>query len=105
MKGREVVARMRALEGDVSNEMGQDQPPVDLCIAGWTGVEYEGLDRVIAGEVRRTLRLAAGPHYNDRHRIPQSPENVAALGFLQGVTFAVAAMRLERERAERASRG
>jgi hypothetical protein len=102
VEGREVVARMRALEGDVSNEMGEDAPAIDRCIATWAGVDYEGLDKVIAGEIRRTLRLAGGTHYQS-HGFAMTPENVASLGFLQGVTFATAAARLERERAERAS--
>jgi hypothetical protein len=52
--------------------------------------------------VHRHLRLAGGTHYQS-HGFAMTPENVASLGFLQGVTFATAAARLERERAERAS--
>lgn len=92
MNGRDVVTRMRAIEDNISGEIGEDAPPLDRCVAVLLDLDYDGLDRVLVDEAQRVLDLAT-TWYAD-HGVEPTPGNLVALGFVQGITFAVAAQRL-----------
>ena len=92
MNGRDVATRMRAIEDNISGETGEDAPPLDRVVAVLLGIDYEGLDRVLVDEAARVVELLRS--WYAEHGVDPEPGNVAALGIVQGVTFAVAAQRL-----------
>ena len=70
-------------------------PPIDQCIGKM--IDFDGdidaeLDPLLNAEVERAVRLANG-HYSEWTTV--SPRTVAAIGFLQGVTFARAARNVQ----------
>lgn len=92
MNGRDVATRMRAIEDNITGETGEDAPPLDRVVSVLLDVDYDGLEDVIVEECRRVSDLIHGWY---AHRgVAASPHTVAGLGFVQGVTFAVAAGRL-----------
>jgi hypothetical protein len=91
LDGRAVATRMRAIEDNITGETGEDAPPLDRVVAVLLGVEYDGLDDVMAEEARRVLALL--DDWYAQHGVRPTSANVASLGFVQGVTFAVAAQR------------
>lgn len=96
VQGEEVVVRMRSIEDNIEYEVDAPSPPLDLCVATLLGIEYEGLDRVLSTEAEYVVELARG--WYAAHGNALTPTNVAALGFVQGITFAIAAQRLKDER-------
>lgn len=92
MNGRDVVTRMRAIEDNISGEVGEDAPPLDRCVAVLLDLDYDGLDHVLGDEARRAVELAAT--WYAAHGVAPTVGNVAGLAFVQGITFAVAAQRL-----------
>jgi hypothetical protein len=92
MNARDAATRMRAIEDNITGETGEDEPPLDRVVAVLLGIEYEGLDRVLSEEAERVVELARS--WYAEHGVRPTAANVAALGIVQGVTFAVAAQRL-----------
>lgn len=68
-------------------------PALDECIRQLIGFDGEisELDLILDAEVKRAVRLVNG-HY--REFVNVTAKSVAAIGFLQGVTFAAAARNL-----------
>jgi hypothetical protein len=95
MNGRDVVTRMRSIEDNATGETGEDAPPLDRFVAVLLDLDYDGLDVVLADEARRVVELQA--EWYRRFGVKSSSFNYAALGFVQGVTFAVAAQRMRAE--------
>jgi hypothetical protein len=95
LDGREVATRMRAIEDNISGETEEDSPPLDRCVAILLEVEYAGLDDVLKAEALRVIHLQE--EWYARLGVQPSAFNYAALGFVQGITFAVAAQRLRDE--------
>lgn len=91
LPARDVATRMRAIEDNVTGETGEDAPALDRVVATLLDVEYDGLDAVMLAECRRVLDLIDG--WYRQHGLTRTPDTVAALAFVQGVTFAVAAQR------------
>jgi hypothetical protein len=89
---RDVATRMRAIEDNVSGETGEDSPPLDRVVSVLLGVEYEGLDRVLADEAKRVVELQ--DQWYRRFGLEPTARNIAGLAIVQGITFAVAAQRL-----------
>lgn len=92
VNARDVATRMRAIEDNVSGETGEDAPPLDRVVATLLDIEYDGLDAVMLDECKRVLDLIE--QWYRQHGLTRTPQTVAGLGFVQGVTFAVAAQRL-----------
>jgi hypothetical protein len=92
MNGRDVATRMRSIEDNISGETGEDAPPLDRVVATLLGVDYDGLDQVLLDEALRVVELLGG--WYERHGVRPTASNIAGVGFVQGVTFAVAAQRL-----------
>jgi hypothetical protein len=80
------------MEESVEAEMGQGNPPLDLCIARWTRVEYGSAELILPQEIDRATALG-GDYYGPAMRA-FDPKVFVGVGFLQGVTWAVAAERL-----------
>ena len=93
---REVATRMRAIEDNITGETGEDSPPLDRVVAVLLGVEYDGLDRVLADEAKRVVKLQ--DEWYRLHGVEPTSANIAGLGIVQGITFAVAAQRLLQSR-------
>ncbi len=98
MKAHDVVTRMRSIEDNITGELGQDRPPVDECIAHLAGVELDGLDEALVAEAKRVIVLLED--WYAQYGVRPKAANVAAVGFLQGVTFCAAAQRMREEGAE-----
>jgi hypothetical protein len=94
LTGRDIATRMRAIEDDISGETGEDSPALDRVVAVLLGVEYDGLDRVLADEAKRVVELRED--WYSQFGVKLTPYSVAALGIVQGITFAVAALRLRK---------
>lgn len=92
MNGRDVATRMRAIEDNISGEIGEDAPPLDRVVAVLLDLDYVGLDAVLVDEVKRTVELARTWYAG--HGAAPTVGNIAGLAFVQGVTFAIAAQRL-----------
>lgn len=92
MTGRDVATRMRAIEDNITGETGEDSPPLDRVVAVLLELDYDGLDVVLTEESRRVLRLL--DDWYSQHGVVPTPQTIAGLAFVQGVTFAVAAQRL-----------
>lgn len=89
---RDVATRMRAIEDNISGETGEDAPPLDRVVSVLLGVDYDGLDAVLYGEAKRVLELADEWYF--KLGVKPTAANIAGLGIVQGITFAVAASRL-----------
>jgi hypothetical protein len=96
LKPRDVATRMRAIEDNVSGETGEDNPPLDRVVASLLNIEYEGLDIVLADEASRVLDLHR--LWYSRFGVKATPQDIASLGIIQGITFAVAASRLQSDK-------
>lgn len=75
-------------------ENPKDEVPVDEVIAGL--IDFKGdidkeLDPILLAETKRAVRLASD-HYANYSNM--TPLTVASIAFLQGVTFARAAMNI-----------
>ena len=107
MKAADVVPVMRAIEQNIEAEVGVQSPPLDVCVATLLSLEHAGMLEVLQGEVRHIGEVMRS--WYQRGGIEPSYGNYAGLGFMQGVTFAVAVQRLRDERrfaqAERQMRG
>jgi hypothetical protein len=100
--GRDVATAMRAIEDNITGETGEDAPPLDRVAAVLLGIEFDGLDNVLIAEAKRVVDLQ-----NDwyrRHGVKPTASNVAGIGIVQGITFAVAAQRLSQTSSELADR-
>ena len=95
---RDVATRMRAIEDNITGETGEDAPALDRVVAVLLGVNFDGLDVVLYEEAERVLKLQ--DDWYRRHGVKPTAANIAGLGIVQGITFAVAAYRM-REDAER----
>jgi hypothetical protein len=95
MNGRDVATRMRAIEDNISGEVGEDAPPLDRVVAHLLDLEFDGLDDVLEAEAARVIELLRTWYRG--YGVSATPGNVAGLAFVQGVTFAVAAQRLYEE--------
>ena len=93
---REVATRMRAIEDNITGETGEDTPALDRVVAVLLWIEYEGLDKVLGEEAARVNELLRD--WYRLHGVKATPANIAGFGIVQGITFAVAAQRLARER-------
>lgn len=92
-QARDVVTRMRNIEDRVSMLTGEDEPALDRVVATLLDVEYEGLDVALEAETKRVIELVT-TWYAD-HGVPVSGFAIAGVAFVQGITFAVAAARLQ----------
>jgi hypothetical protein len=90
---RDVATRMRAIEDNITGETGEDTPPLDRVVAVLLGVDFDGLDDVLMAEAKRVVDLQN--EWYRLHGVQPSAANVAGLGIVQGITFAVAAQRLQ----------
>jgi len=96
LDARDVATMMRAIEDNISGETGEDAPPLDRVVAVLLGVEYDGLDHVLLDEAKRVVDLQ-----NEWYRgygVEPTAANIAGLGIVQGITFAVAAYRMRGNR-------
>lgn len=90
----DIQREMLRLEADFEKQPPAPGPPIDRCIAQLVGFEGDidlELDPLLLAECRRAVRLANG-HY--REWVDPTPLSIAAIGFLQGVTFAAAVRNL-----------
>lgn len=91
----DVAQAMRAMEESVEAEIGRESPPLDLVIATWTRVEYGGAELIVPQEVQRAVELSHSYYGKVAERVRiLTPALYAGVGFLQGVTWAVAAERM-----------
>jgi hypothetical protein len=89
--GRDVATRMRAIEDNISGETGLDAPALDRVVATLLGIDFDGLDVVLADEGKRVLVLL--DDWYRKHGVVPSTANAVGLALVQGITFAVAARR------------
>jgi hypothetical protein len=83
-----IQREMLRLEAAIEHKAPPPGPPIDACIAEL--VDFNGdldgeLDPLLFAEAKRAVRLANG-HYREWADV--TPLTVAAIGFMQGVTFA-----------------
>jgi hypothetical protein len=86
-----IQREMLRLEAAFEEQGPPPGPPIDKCIAQLVDFDEDVdavLDPILREEAKRAVRLANG-HY--REWVDVTPLTVAAIGFLQGVTFARAA--------------
>lgn len=93
LRGHDVATGMRAIEDNISGETGMDSPALDRVIATLLDLDYPGLDAVLLDESKRVLKMLGPSGWYAEHGFKATPKNIAALAFVQGVTFAVAARR------------
>jgi hypothetical protein len=84
-----VQATMLELE-----RLGESNPDVLSTIAAILDTDIEGLHETLNAEVQRVMRLI-DVHYAG-HAV-RTPRNYAAIGFLQGITFACAYDRVKQD--------
>lgn len=94
MKARDVAEWMHEIEDAVSDETRTGAPALDKVVAVLLDIDNDDdqLAKVLSEESARCLDLLA-EHYSQLG-ILATMGNAAALGIVQGITFAVAAQRL-----------